>query len=384
MKSELFLARRYLFRGKAKHLSFIGVISCLGLILGVFSLIVAFAIVNGVDGGLLRRIMEFRDHITVEGLDRAKLQEVKNEISTWEEVEIAYLWLQTQVFAKFEEIAPLVVRGIDFSDPAAKKFFYQYVKDDFGGEGFFIGEGAWRRFMVGENIEFYPLEKKLRLKEERVKGIFRTGIYDIDNYFIFYDLEEAMNLSPNYILLLGARIKDPFSAAQVKDKIRRKFPEGIFVSTWIETNQAIFSTLKLERLALFIILSLIIIVASFNIFAILTIKVVEKTKDIGILRSVGFTARNILSIFTLQGLILGIIGVLGGSLLGVGACYLLMEYPIIRVPQEIFGAEYLPIAIDYQDVGLISLAGIIIAFLSSLIPAYRASRLIPSEALRYE
>jgi lipoprotein-releasing system permease protein len=384
MKSELFLARRYLFRGKAKHISFIGIISCLGLILGVFSLIVAFAIVNGVDGGLLKRIMEFKDHVIVESLDQEKLEEVKNEISTWEEVDLAYLWLQTQIFAKFDEVVPFVVRGIDFSDPQARKFFYQYVRDDFGGQGFFLGQGAWRRYVVDEVMEFYPLEKRLQLKEERVKGIFNTGIYDIDNYFIFTDLEEAKNLSPNYILLLGARIKDQLAAGIIKDRIREKFPEGVYVTTWIETNQAIFSTLKLERLALFIILSLIIVVASFNIFAILTIKVVEKTKDIGILRSIGFTARDILSIFTLQGLLLGVIGVVCGSLLGIGACHLLTKYPIIRVPQEIFGAEYLPIVINYNDVYIIALAGIIIAFLSSLIPAYRASRLIPSEALRYE
>ncbi len=299
-------------------------------------------------------------------------------------MDIAYLWLQTQIFAKFEEIAPFVVRGIDFSDPKARDFFYQYVKDDYGEPGFFIGEGAWRRFLAGETIEFYPLEKKLQLKKERVRGIFKVGIYDVDNYFLFIDLEEAINLSPNYLLFLGARINDPFSAGVIKDKIREKFPQGVFVTTWIETNQAIFSTLKLERLALFIILSLIIVVASFNIFAILTIKVVEKTKDIGILRSVGFTSRDILSIFAIQGLLLGVIGVIFGSLLGIGACYLLEKYPIIRVPQEIFGAEYLPIVINYNDVGLIALAGIIIAFLSSLVPAYRASRLIPSEALRYE
>lgn len=384
MKTEIFLARRYLFRGKARHVSFIGIISCLGLILGVAALIIAFGIVNGVDGGLLKRIMEFQDHITIESSNVDELKKIKEKISGWEEVDIGYLWLQTQIFAKFGDvISPFVVRGMDFKDEKAKGFFYQYVEDDFGGEGFFVGQGVRKRLLVKDKIEFYPLEKRLRLKEERVKGFFKVGLFDVDNYYLIYDLDKAVSLSPNYSLFLGIRIKDPFKAQITKSKIKSLFP-GAYVSSWIDTNRAIFSTLKLEKLAMFIILSLIIVVASFNIFATLTIKVVEKTKDIGILRSIGFSRNNILSIFTLQGLILGFMGVGVGSMLGIGACFLLTKFPFIRVPEEIFGTPYLPIIIDYKDVLVIALAGIAIAFVSSIIPALRAAKLIPVEALRYE
>ena len=385
MKTELFLARRYLFRGKARHISFIGIISCLGLILGVAALIIAFAIVNGVDGGLLKRIMEFQDHVTVESLSRDNLVAVKERVSEWEEVDAAYLWLQTQVFAKFDEsIIPLVVKGIDLSDKGVDDLFYKYVQDDFGGSGFFVGDGLRKRFLVKDKIDFYPLEKKLRLKEQRVRGFFKVDLFEIDNYYLIADLDDAIALSPNYALFLGIRIKDPFHADIVRDKIINTFGKGIYVNSWIDTNKAIFTTLKLEKLAMFIILSLIVIIASFNIFAILTIKVVEKTKDIGILRAIGFTRRKILSVFTLQGFILGFIGVAVGSLLGLGTCAFLMKYPLIRVPAEIFGSEYLPLVVDYSDVLIIAVSGIAIAFLSSLAPAIRASRLIPAESLRYE
>jgi lipoprotein-releasing system permease protein len=385
MRTEFYLARRYLFRGKAKHLSFIGVISCLGVILGVATVIVAISIVNGIDGGLMERIMRFRDHIIIESTDVQKLIPIKEEIQQWEEVDSAAITLQTQVFAKFNNtVVPLVVKGMDFSDAGAKKMFYPYIKEEFDSEGVFIGEGVRKRFFISDKIEFYPLKKKLALQEEKVRGVFSVGLYDVDNYYLIYDLEKAKELSSNYLLLLGVKLKEPFSAAEVKEKIAQKFYDGVFINTWIETNQALFATLRLEKIAMFIILTLIVVIASFNIFATLTVKVVEKTKDIGVLKSLGFTNRRILSIFTLQGLILGIIGVVCGSALGLGVCYVLKSYPFIRLPAEIFFTEFLPVSVQYGDIIFIGMVSLFISFISSIFPALRASRLVVCEALRYE
>lgn len=385
MGTELYLAWRYLFRGGEKHISFIGVISCCGVILGVATVIVALAIVNGVDGGLMERIMEFRDHLTIESSDASNLDRVKQVIDKWEEVETSAITLQTQVFAKFDNmVVPLAVKGIDFNEQGGKKLFSSYIKEEFSDTGFFVGESLSRRFSINEKIEFYPLRKKLALQEEKVRGIFSVGLYDIDNYYIITDLEKAKELSENYLLVLGVKVKDPFAAGKLKKKIQADFPRNIFINTWIETNQALFSTLRLERIAMFVILTLIIIIASFNIFATLTVKVVEKTKDIGILKALGFTNRMILSIFTLQGVMLGIIGIFGGTLLGLGACYVLDTYPIIRLPQEIFFTEYLPVSIQQGDIIMIAAVSLVISFISSLFPALRASRLNVCEALRYE
>ncbi|MBU1367698.1 MAG: ABC transporter permease [Candidatus Omnitrophica bacterium] len=382
---ELYLARRYLFRGRAKHISFIGVISCLGVVIGVATVIVAISIVNGIDGGLMERIMRFKYHLTIEAAEDDSLYRAKEVMKQWEEVEIASLSLQTQIFAKFDDaIIPLVVKGIDFSEKSELDFFYQYVKSDFNNEGFFAGEGLRRKFNLGERIEFYPLEKKLRLQEEKIRGFFSTGLYDIDNYYLIGDLEKTKELSPHCQFFLGVRIKEPFYADKIKQKIKQAFPEGLFVFTWIEQNEALFATLKLEKIAMFIILSLIILVASFSIFATSTVKVVEKTKEIGILKSIGFTNRKILTIFTLQGVILGFIGVIFGTCLGLGICLILEKYPFIRLPQEIFFTEYLPVAVNYGDIILIGALALCISFVSSLFPALRAARLSPCEALRYE
>ncbi|MFH1772246.1 MAG: ABC transporter permease [Candidatus Omnitrophota bacterium] len=385
MKREFFLAWRYLFRGQKRHISFIGIVSCLGIIIGVCALIVAFSIVNGVDGGLLERIMQFQYHITVENPNTDKLSIARDKIKRLKDVESASLVLHTQVFAKLGEIiVPLFVKGMDLKDDHEKKLFYRYVTEEKSQNGFFIGEGLRNRFAIDSTLEFYPLKKKLRLKQEEIRGFFRVGLYDIDTGFIITDLERAKELSSNAVTFLGVRIKDPFKAHDVKKVIEKNVEPGLLVNTWIESNDALFATLKLEKAALFIILSLIVIVASFNIFATLTLKVVEKTKDIGILKALGFRPSHIISIFTFQGVILGVLGVLLGSSLGVAVCVLLKRYPFIRVPVDIFGVEYLPIKLYHGDLILIALSGFIVAFVSSLLPAIRASRFSVCDALRYE
>ena len=379
------MARRYLFRGKARHISFIGIVSCLGIALGVATLIVVISVMNGFDRDLMERLMRFNPHLRVECSDSGQLFQIGKEVEAWEEVEAASVTLQTQVFAKFENlILPLVVKGIDFKDKKERQMLYQYVTKERAAEGFFIGEGLKRRFFILDKIEFYPLEKKLRSQIENVRGTFKVGLYDIDNSYLITDLEKAKSLSPNYLLSLGVRINNPYKAFAVKKKILEKFNQGVFVSTWMELNRVFFSALKLEKIVMFIILSLIILVAAFNIFATLTVGVVEKTKDIGILKSLGFTRKRIARIFSLQGLLLGFIGTFSGAVLGLGLCLILAKYPFIKLPEEIYYIEYLPMAIKYRDVGLIIFVGIGLSFIFSLLPAVRAAKLQPCGALRYE
>ncbi|MFH1505157.1 MAG: ABC transporter permease [Candidatus Omnitrophota bacterium] len=385
MKTELYLAWRYLFRGKARHISFIGIVSCLGIALGVATLIIVISVMNGFDRDLTDKLMRFNHHLTVESFDSEKIPQIKKTIDSWEDVETAGIFLQTQVFAKFNNlIVPLTVKGIDFKDKQEAENFYQYAEKEQSDQGFFIGEGLKKRFFILNEIEFYPLEKELKLRKGKVRGVFKTGLYDIDSSCLVTTLEEAKILSSNYFLFLGVRLKDSFEAAKIKEKIMDSFPGDVFVSTWMDTNRALFSALKLEKITMFIILSLIILVACFNVFATLTIGVVEKTKDIGILKSLGFSSRRILSIFSFQGLILGFMGTSLGAILGLGLCFILKNYPFIKLPEEIYYIEYLPVAINLRDILLIVFVGFFLSYIFSLFPAKRAAKMLPSRALRYE
>ena len=384
MKIELFLAWRYLFRGKARHISFISIIACLGVAVGVATLVVVISVMNGFDRDLAQKLLRFNYHLVIENFDSSALPELQKKIAEIDDVENVSVFLHTQVFANFDNyIVPLIVKGVDFNNLKEKEIFSRFIIEEYSKQGFFIGEGLKRRFFIQDQLEFYPLEKKLHLEKRPIRGVFKVGLYDIDNNYLICDIEEAKTLSDNYILFLGVRITHPFSVEDIKRKIE-SLDNSLVVNTWIDMNRALFAALKLEKITMFVILSLIILVAAFTIFSILMVKVVEKTKDIGILKAIGFKSRQILSIFTLQGITLGVIGVVIGVGLGSALCFLLKEYHFINIPQEIYYIEYLPVYIDYRDLLIIAMVSVVLSFLGSFLPARRASKLSVCQALRYE
>lgn len=384
MRVELFLAWRYLFRGQAHHISFISIIACAGIVLGVATLVIVTSVMNGFDRDLASKLLSFNHHLVIESFNQKRLYEIKKDITEIKDVQSASIYAHTQVFCEFDEyIMPVVVKGIDFSDRAERELFYSFVQEEYGEAGFFVGEGLRRKFFIEDMLSFYPLHKKLKLKEAPVRGVFKIGLYDLDNNYIIGGVTEIMNLGEHYALFLGVRIKKPFEADKVKREIEKRHP-SLIINTWIDINRVLFSALKLEKITMFVILSLIILVATFSIFSILMVKVMEKIKEIGIVRAVGFTSRHVLSVFTLQGLILGVIGTVIGLGAGVLVCFLLKEYHFIQIPKEIYYIDYLPVYVSYRDLIIISGVSIILSLCASIIPARRASRLSICEALRYE
>jgi len=340
---------------------------------------------NGFDRDLMDKLLRLNYHLIVESFDNTYDDISLSHLESIEGVKSASLFLQTQVFAKLDDyIVPLMVRGVDFTNDAEREELERFITWRSKDEGFFVGEQLARRVSREGEIEFYPLVKKFKTRTEKIGGFFRVGLYDIDNNYIITDLERARALGPNHLIFLGLRLDEPFRVIAIQGEVDKMLKGSYITRSWMDSNKALFSALKLEKLTMFVILTLIIIVACFTIFATLSIRVVEKIKDIGILKSLGFTSSKILSLFTLQGIFLGVIGTGLGLALGVGLCMLLKEYKFITLPQEIYYVEHLPVFMNYKDIFIIALVGVCFSFFSSLLPALRGSRLAPTEALRYE
>jgi len=212
-------------------------------------------------------------------------------------------------------------------------------------------------------------------------------MYDYDMNLAFVNLKSAQDILglPDQVTAIAIRLDNLYLADKVKQDLANALGFDYILKTWMEANQNFFAALKLEKLTMFVILTLIVLVASFNIVSTLIVMVVEKTKDIGILKALGMASSNIRRIFTYEGLIIGILGIFFGTLGGVALCGLLKKYRFIKLPQDIYYIDRLPVSIElWPDIVLIIIAAMLIVLASTIYPALKASQLKPVEALRYE
>jgi lipoprotein-releasing system permease protein len=224
------------------------------------------------------------------------------------------------------------------------------------------------------------------MKRLEVVGLFDSGMYDYDSSFAFVSIRSAQKLLRLDQSVHGIEVKidDIYRADEISEEILNRLGPDYWAQDWMEMNKNFFSALKLEKVVMFIILVLIILVAAFNIISTLIMMVMEKSKDIAILKSMGATARSIMKIFMLEGLIIGMIGTVLGLAGGGIICFLLQRYEFVKLPSDVYYISTLPVRIQGVDVILVALSAIAISFLATLYPSYRASRLEPVSAIRYE
>ena len=240
--------------------------------------------------------------------------------------------------------------------------------------------------MVSSENRLTPIGDVPRIKKLEVIGIFESGIsgYDEVLAFIDYRLLQKIYRMQNNITGLGVRIGDPENAPDVADKLN-EISEGYIVGNWADENKSIFHVMKLEKIGLFLILSSIIVVAAFNIISSLIMLVLEKSREIAILKAIGAKDSGIRRIFFFQGLVIGSLGTIGGVLVGLSICWALMSFDIIDIPPGVYpGGNRIPVLIDWFDVALATAASFTICILVTLYPSYKASRLNPVDPLRYE
>jgi len=231
-----------------------------------------------------------------------------------------------------------------------------------------------------------PMGRMPRMKPFRVTAVFHTGMYEFDSNLVFASIprvQEFLGLG-NRVTGLELQVQDLYAADRVAAALEAKLGPTFLVKDWMRMNRSLFAALKLEKVAMFIILTLIILVAAFGIASTLFMMVMKKTREIAILKSMGATRNSIMQIFIVNGLTIGVIGTSLGLVLGLTLAALLRRYEFIKLPRDVYYISTLPVQIQLMDVFMIIGAALVISFVATLYPSWQAARLDPVEAIRYE
>ncbi len=410
MRFELFVALRYLFsRRKHSFISIISVISILGVTLGVGALIVVVGVMNGFSHDLQEKILGVDAHILVLSSSRGieDPQPVLDAITSVEGVAGATPFIYSEVMLSNDNGPKgVILRGIDPNSASQVLDIDQHMQegrimdlleqeeDDLPGiiighqlavrRGIFVGD----RVLLGTpSNDASAAGFNFEIRYFQVVGVFFTGLYNYDSSLVLITIDAAKELLGfDNVNATGVevRVEDVYDAQAVTERINEELGAPFFARSWVEMNANLFAALKLEKTAMFIILTLVVMVGSFSIITTLVMLVMEKTKDIAILMSMGATTGNIRRIFIYQGLLIGFIGTALGYALGLGASFLLKKYEFIELPPDVYSLNHLPVRLEWVDLTVTGLAAMMLCFLATLYPAWKAARLKPADALRFE
>ncbi|MEX1258435.1 MAG: ABC transporter permease [Gemmatimonadota bacterium] len=411
-----FLARRYLAsRKRGRLLSFITWIALGGITVGVTALIVVIGVMDGMQKELQDKILGATPHLVV--LERGN----SLRMSGWRDIAVRVQEnTSVQAVTPFALTKVMVIRGADFAqaldlygfdlgappEEAATETeaeLRRQLSDLEATEGelppVVLGELNAARmglfpgdtiFVIAvENMGFTPMGTlSPAIRRWVVAGTFGTGMYDYDMNNAYAPLEQVQSLlgmrTDDQVSGLGVRIVDPWVAEDVGIALQAELGPLYYTESWITTNQSLFSALRLEKLAMGVILFLIVIVAAFNIVSTLVMVVVDRTSEIGILKSMGMSDPQVLRVFVLQGFAIGVLGTFLGTSFGLILSWILDRYEIIRIPPDIYFIERLPVSVDPVDIAIIVGGSLLISLVATIYPALQASRLEPVEAIKHE
>ncbi|MDH4231901.1 MAG: lipoprotein-releasing ABC transporter permease subunit [Nitrospirota bacterium] len=404
---QIFIALRYM-RSKKKYrgVSVTTAISIGGVAVGVMALLVVLSVMSGFHQDLQKKILGANAHIiirdykgTIQDYEKAAMK-LKGEENV---VSYAPFVLGQVMVSYGNRTHGVFLRGINADTESKTTEILSHIKDgDFKklaeeGEipGIILGKelasslGVFindRVNIVSPLGEIGPMGMLPKVSQFRVVAIFEIGMFEYDSSLVLTNIKEAQDFFDLGSAISGieVRLNDIYRAPEIKKDLQSKLGFPYYVMDWMQMNKNLFSALKLEKFAMFVILVLIVLVASFNIISNLIMNVIEKSREISILKAIGATNSGIMAIFIFQGLFIGligtVIGVLGGFLLG----YILNTYQIIKLPADVYYLSHLPVKMSLFDFVTVSVSAITITFLATIYPAWQAAKLDPVEPLRYE
>ena len=408
MRFELFIALRYLLaRRKQTFISVISMISTVGVGIGVLALIVALALMTGLQGELRDRILGSTPHIYVTkagGIEDYQA-EVKRLLTVPRVLGAAPAIMGKALISSPQGKTVITIKGID---PALEPNVTDIKKSIQGGSidaviapadefpGILLGQQLANGpnglgVKVGDTVSLLTDQGALspagmvpRPRVARVAGIFSLGLQEFDAEWAFISLPFAERLvGVDQVEMIQLRVDDLNASPQVANAIEKLSP-SYRAQDWTDLNASLFSALGLEKLGMSIAIGLIMMVAALQIVASLILLVMEKSRDIGILKTMGTSPQRISVIFMMQGTIIGLVGTIIGAVVAVVLCWVLTEYRLVNIPQDVYQVAYVPFIVKVGDLLTVVISAIGISFLATIYPSRQAARLDPVQALRFE
>ena len=404
---QVFIAIRYLkSKKKYKGVSVNTAISIGGVAVGVMALLVVLSVMTGFQQDIQKKILGANAHIIVRDYrgPMPDYKEVERRLHGEQGIVSFAPFVLGQVMVSYEKRAHgIFLRGIEPASESKTTDILSHIKagsvkglaEKEGLPGIILGSELAGNLgvIVGDEVniispvgEIGPMGMLPKVKRFRVTGIFEIGMFEYDSNLALTDMKAAQDFLGMKDEVTGIQLKlsDIYQAPEIRRRLQEKLGFPFQVMDWMQMNKNLFSALKLEKFAMFVILVLIVLVASFNIISNLIMNVIEKSREIAILKAIGATNRGIMTVFMLQGLFIGLIGTMIGITGGLLTGYVLNTYELIKLPADVYYLSHLPVKMQLSDFLTVSISAIVISFLATLYPAWQAAKLNPVEPLRYE
>ena len=402
---ELHVALRYLLaKRKQAFISVISAISTLGVTVGVMALVIALALMTGLQQELRDRIVGSNPHIYV--WNTRGIQDYQAEADTLRKIPhvlgAAPAILGQGLISAAGETQPMQVKGIDpvleqevtnLKGAVTSGSLDALNTPEGAPDGILLGKDLAAKLGVatGDDVSLTmgvtlsPAGLLPRTRRMNVVGLFSLGLYELDSTYGFLSLDVAKRvLAKDHVDLIQLRVDDIYAAPRIAESIPETLGSQYVTQDWADMNKSLFSALGLEKMAISLTIGLIVMVAALNIVASLILLVMEKHRDIGILKTMGASARSVTTIFMMQGLIIGIVGTTVGASAGYALSALMTYYKLIRVPADVYQMSYVPFRVLPGDMLMVVGGAVLICFFATIYPSRQAAKLDPVQALRYE